>query len=115
VLKEFQLSSIDLAVKMPYRDASTCIRNLIHLTLSKTRIHACHESAQLFTQVNERSLQAGRFGVFMADGTKAHGLHDAKNELNIVMGYMPNTGVKQLMKASVKSDSRYPIHPTNRR
>lgn len=51
----------------------------------------------------------------MADGTKAHGLHDAKNELNIVMGYMPNTGVKQLMKASVKSDSRYPIHPTNRR
>jgi hypothetical protein len=104
VLKELQLSSIDLATKMPYRDASTCIRNLIHLTLSKTRIHAyVQESTQLFTQVNERIVQAGRFSVFMAGGTKTHGLHGAKNELNVIIGYMPEKGVKQLIRASVKA------------
>jgi len=92
----------EMASRLSYADASVEIENTIGLRIPKRTIHSfLMEIAPQIAKANEENVQQSMNPVIMADGTKVHSTSHIKNEVNIVIGYNPADGSKQLIAASV--------------
>jgi len=97
---DISILSVEFASKMTYRDANREGKRITEEFPSAHTINRrAREYGEEIIQFNESETNE-QYNIIMADGTKVHGLHKRKNEVNAIIALDKN-GNKRLLSASV--------------
>jgi transposase-like protein len=101
IVEDLDFECAETAAILTYRDSKTVIENLTKAKVSKHRIHSYVQKVGAF--INKERREAGNWKVDLlyADGTKAHGIDEEKNEINVIVGKDVETGEKNLLGLTV--------------
>ncbi len=96
IVEDLVLECAEAASYLTYRDSKAVIENLTWAEVSRTRIHECVQKVGEFMNEERRRTPAKDQELIEGDGTKFHGLHGKKNEVNVILGKDQQTGEKGL-------------------
>jgi len=101
IVNDLEFECAETATYLTYRDSKTVIENLTKAKVSNHRIHASVQKVGSFLDKERRETREGTVDLLYADGTKAHGIDDTKNEINVILGKNVETGEKHLVGLTV--------------
>jgi transposase-like protein len=104
IVEDLVLECAEAAIYLTYRDSKAVIENLTCAEVSRTRIHECVRKVGEFMNEERRKALAKDQELIEGDGTKSHGLHGKKNEINVILGKKLDTGEKTLLGLGVNED-----------
>nr|MDO8080406.1 transposase [Candidatus Freyarchaeota archaeon] len=106
IVDDLDFECAETAILLTYRDSQTVIRNLTKATVPKSRIHSYVQEVGAFVDQERRKTEKPKTDLLYADGTKAHGLNQKKNEINVIIGKDAKTGEKSLLGLTVNREWR---------
>ena len=104
IVEDLVLECAEAATYLTYRDSKAVIENLTWAEVSRTRIHECVQKVGQFMNEERRKAPARDQDLIEGDGTKSHGLHGKKNEINVILGKNQETGEKTFLGLDVNKD-----------
>lgn len=100
--RDLKRACVELTSKTTYRDGCYCTEKTLGIKVGRMMVHRMvQEVGALVEAHNQRQVAGQQAKHLTADGTKVHGIKGTKNEVNVVLGYDPETNQKTLLKATV--------------
>lgn len=96
--KDIKFSCADLVTYLSYGDTKKKIKSLLGIGISKQTIHSfVQEISPVAQEENKKHVKKNKAKHVYGDSTKTHSVYDDKNDLNVVLGYDPETKQKTLL------------------